>query len=418
MAATIAADELDFRDYVRPGDNLTWGQATAEPVTLTENLLRQRENLGGITCFIGITVADTVRPEHADHIRFVSYCGTGSNRALMRAGALDIYPGHYSSLPGLLTRGALATDVVLVQCSPADDQGRYSLGIAADYYAAAIDSARVVIAEVNDQVPFTYGQRYLTAADVDVVVHSARPPVQQQATPIGAQVRQVAAKAAELIEDGSTLQFGIGAVPEAVLAALGDKRDLGIHSGVLNDVAADLIEHGVVTNARKSVDRGVSVGGLLLGTRRLFDFAHRNPAVAVRPTSYTHDANLLAAQHNLVAINSAIEVDLTGQVNAEVAGGTYVGAVGGGAEFLRGAARSRGGIPIVALPSTASERSRIVAELSGPVSTSRADAGVFVTEYGVADLRGRTLAERQALMLTIAHPDHRKTLEEKLCGEP
>lgn len=417
MAVTIAADELDFRDYVRPGDNLTWGQATAEPAALTETLLRQRENLGGITCFIGISVADTIRPEHADHIRFVSYCGTGSNRALARAGVLDIYPGHYSTLPDLLTRGALATDVVLVQCGPADDQGRYSLGIAEDYYAAAIDSARVVIAEVNDQVPFTYGRRYLTASDVDVLVHTSRPPAQQQATPSADQIRQIAAHAAELIDDGSTLQFGIGAVPEAVLAALSDKHDLGIHSGILNDSAADLIEQGVVTNARKSVDRGVSIAGLLLGTRRLFDFAHRNPGVALRPTSYTHDANLLAAQHKLVAINSAIEIDLTGQVNAEVAGGTYVGAVGGGAEFLRAAARSRGGVPIVALPATAGERSRIVTELSGPVSTSRADAGVFVTEYGVADLRGRTLAERQALMVAIAHPDHRKTLEEKLCGE-
>ncbi len=413
MTTTVEVDALDFRDYVRPGDTVTWGQATAEPLTLTERLLEQRARLGGITCFIGIPVADTVRPEHADHIRFVSYCGSGSNRALAKAGALEIYPGHYSTLPGLLTDGALAADVVLVQCSVADEQGRHSLGIADDYFSAAIDSARVVIAEVNDRVPFTYG-RTLTAADFDVVVRTSRQPAEQPSAPSNVDAARIGATVGALVEDGSTLQFGIGVLPEAVLSALADKQDLGIHSGLLNDAVVDLIERGIVTNARKSTDRGVSVAGVLFGTRRLFDFADHNSAIELRPTGYTHDPSVLAAQHKLVAINSAVEVDLTGQVNAEVAGGNYVGAVGGGADFLRGAARSPGGVPIVALPSTAGKRSRIVTKLAGPVSTARADAGVFVTEFGIADLRGRTLAERQSLMIAIAHPDHRKALEENL----
>ncbi len=409
-----AAANLDLREFVHPGDVVVWGQACAEPVTLVEQVLAQRAALGGITCFVGIPAADTVRPEHADHIRFVSYCGTGTNRALAAAGVLDIYPGHYSSLPGLLTHGALAADVVLVQCSPPDENGHYSLGIADDYYSAAIDSARVVIAECNDQVPFTYGQRVLTDEDLTVIIRTSRAPAEHALAAADDTARRIADTVADLVDNGSTLQFGIGAIPDAVLTALTGKRDLGIHSGLLSDSAVGLIEAGAVTNSRKTSDRGVSIGGLLLGTRRLFDFADRNPAIGLRSTAYTHDPRVLAGQYTLVAINSAIEVDLTGQCNTEVAGGRYVGAVGGGVDFLRGAARSAGGVPIVALPSTAGSRSRIVAALSGPVGTSRADAGVYVTEFGIADLRGRTLSERQAAMLAIAHPDHRKALEESI----
>ena len=407
----IDSDEVDFADFVRPGDVIVWGQACAEPVTLVERLLDQRASLGGVTCFIGIPAANSVRPEHADHIRFVSYCGTGSNRALADAGVLDIYPGNYSTLPTLLTVGPLAADVVLVQCSPAV-AGRRSLGLADDYFSAAIDSARIVIAEVNDQVPFTHGGRYLTEADVDVVVRTSRRPAEVPAARSSAQIQQIAKNVASLVADGSTLQFGIGAIPDAVLNELSECNDLGIHSGLLTDSAVDLMERGVVTNARKPNDGGVSITGLLHGTRRLFDFADHNPAIELRSTTYTHDAAVLAATPALVAINSAIEVDLTGQCNAEVAGGRYVGAVGGAADFLRGAARSAGGVPIVALPSTAGDHTRIVPHLSGPVSTSRADAGVFVTEHGIADLRGLPLSERRKAMIAIAHPDHRWQLME------
>ena len=408
----IDSDEVDFADFVRPGDVIVWGQACAEPVTLVGRLLDQRANLGGVTCFIGIPAANSVRPEHADHIRFVSYCGTGSNRALADAGVLDIYPGNYSTLPTLLTEGPLAADVVLVQCSPADDAGRYSLGLADDYFSAATDSARVVVAEVNDQVPFTHGARYLTAADIDVAVRVSRTPAEVPAARSTGEAQQIAKNVASLVADGSTLQFGIGAIPDAVLNELLECNDLGIHSGLLTDSGVELIERGVVTNARKTNDTGVSVTGLLHGTRRLFDFADHNPAIELRPTMYTHNAAVLAATPALVAINSAIEVDLTGQCNAEVAAGRYVGAVGGGGDFLRGAARSAGGVPVVALPSTAGGRTRIVSRLSGPVSASRADAGVFVTEYGIADLRGLPLSERRKAMIAIAHPDHRDRLTE------
>lgn len=404
-------DELDLARYVRPGDLVVWGQACAEPLSLTERLMAQRADIGRFRCFLGIPASDTVRPEHADQVSFLSYCGTGSNRALHQAGALQVLPCHYSALPGLLTTGPLRADVVLVQVPPPDEHGRYGLGLGDDYFSAAIDTARVVIAEVNDQVPRTAG-RSLPADTFDVVVHTSRPPAEIAPRPADPVTRKIAANVAALIDDGATLQFGIGALPEAVLTELSDRRDLGVHSGLLNDTAADLMQAGVITNARKTVDQGVSIAGVLMGTRRLFRFAHENPAIQLRATAYTHDPGVLAAQHRLVAINSALEVDLSGQVNAEQVGGRYVGAVGGAVDFLRGAARSPGGLPIVALPATTGSRSRIVSRLSGPVSIARSDVGLVVTEFGVADLRGQPPAARRERLLAIAHPDHQRALDE------
>lgn len=402
----VRVPDLDFRDVIRPGDFVVWGQSCAEPVTLTERLLDQRATLGGITCFIGIPAAATVKPEHADHIRFISYCGSGSNRALAAARALEVYPGHYSTLPEFVSRA----DVVLVQCAPPDERGRYSLGLADDYLTAAIDGARIVIAEVNDQVPATPGARNLTDRDIDLVVRTSRPVTESRAAPRTPEITAIGAHVASIVPDGATLQFGIGSVPEAVLGALGVRNDLGIHSGIVTDGAVELIDKGVVTNAHKTTDRGVSVAAVMIGTKRLFEHVNRNPAISLRPIGYTHDPERLAAQHRFVAINSAIEVDLTGQVNTEVAGGRYVGAVGGGGEFLRAAARSDGGLPIIALPSTAGSRSRIVDRLSGPASIARSDVGIVVTEFGIADLRGLPLSERRERMLAIAHPDQRETL--------
>jgi acetyl-CoA hydrolase len=243
------------------------------------------------------------------------------------------------------------------------------------------------------------------------VVPSQYPPAQWPAAAPTAVQRAIARHVAGLIEDGATLQFGVGALTDAITAELAGHRHLGVHSGLLPDGLAGLMAGGVVTGERKTVDRGVAVGGLLLGGRALFDYADGNRAIELRPTSYTHDPGVLAAQHCYVALNSALEVDLTGQVNAEVARGRYIGAVGGAADFLRGAARSRGGIPVVMLPATAGTASRIVTELSGPVSTARGDAGVVVTEHGVADLRGLPLRERAERMIAIAEPGSRAELE-------
>ncbi|MBK8742524.1 MAG: acetyl-CoA hydrolase/transferase family protein [Betaproteobacteria bacterium] len=396
----------DVAALIRPGDTVLWGQADAEPLPLTQALMAQRHRIGGrIRAFVGMSLADTVSTEHADCIDFASYCGAGRNRALARAGLLDIWPWHYSELAAGLASGAVRADVLLLQLAPPDALGRFSLGIAHEYLVPALDRARVIIAEVNDQAPWTYGERYLGAADLDMVVRTSRAPLTTPQPRSGPVELALARHVAGLIGDGCTLQMGLGNLPALVLGELRDRRDLGIHSGTIGDAVADLMESGCITNAKKAIDRGVSIAGTMMATARLHAYAHRNPALQFRSTRYTHDPQVLAAIDRFVSLNSALEVDLTGAVNSEVAGGVYVGAVGGALDFLRGARRSRGGLPIIALPSTAGAASRIVATLSGPTTIPRSDAAIIVTEHGVADLRGLTLRQRVDKMLAIAHPD-------------
>jgi acyl-CoA hydrolase len=400
----------DLSRWIRPGDCVLWGQAHAEPQTLTRALVEQRHALARLRLLLGIGASDVLQPAHADAFDFLAYCGSGTHRALARAGVLDILPVHYSQWPALMRSGRLRVDVLMLQVSPPDAHGRYSLGLAHEYLLPAIATARVILAEVHPDVPWTHGPRTLKADEIDLCVQASYP-LPSAGAGMPSEVEQAIARhAASFIEDGATLQTGLGAVPQAVLSALKGRRHLGLHSGVIGDAAAALAEEGVVTNARKTIDRGCSVAGLLTGSAPLHRWAHDNPALQMRGSDYTHDPAVLAAIDRFVAINSAIEVDLTGQVNAEVANGVYVGAVGGALDFLRAAQRSRGGVPIVALPSTAGAASRIVARLSGPVTTPRSDAGVFITEHGAADLRGLPLRARIERMLAIADPSHRAAL--------
>jgi acetyl-CoA hydrolase len=411
LAKELQLNALDLGAIVRPGDSVMWGQGNAEPVPLARALMAQRHAIGNFGVFLGVTYSDTLKAEYADCVRFSAYCGSGGNRALAQAGKLDILPCHYSHLRQLIASGRLKVDVLLLQLAAANERGEYSLSIAHEYLIPAVEAARVVIAEVNELAPWTYGERPLLEADLDYIVHTARPPLELVHPQAGAVEQAIARKVAALIEDGATLQFGLGALPETILAQLADRRDLGVHSGAVGDQVAALMQTGVINNARKSIDRGVSVAGIMFGSKRLHDFAHRNPQLQFRSSDYTHGAGALAQIERFTALNSAVEVDLSGQINAEVAAGVYVGAVGGAVDFLRAAHHSKGGLPIVALPSTAGRHSRIVARLNGPVSTPRSDAGIIVTEYGVADLRGVGLAGRTQKMLGIAHPDQREQLE-------
>lgn len=409
--AEFVGQEIDLSRYLRPNDMIVWGQAGAEPVALTAMLVRQAAGIGPLRCFVGIPAESAVTAETAGGLSVHSYCGTGTNAALHAEGNLRVVPSHYSTLPDLLSSGPLRADVVFVQVSAPNARGRHSLGVADDYFSQALDTARVVIAEVNDQVPFTQGAHTIGTGEWTAAVHTSRAPGRLPKPEINARTRAVAVRVAELIQDGSTLQFGIGALPEAVLTELDEHRDLGIHSGIINDTAMELMKAGVVNGARKSRDRGIAIGGLLGGSHELLRFAHLNPALQLRGTRYTHDPHVLATSHRLVAVNAAIEVDLTGQINAETVGDRYVGAVGGATDFLRGAARSKDGLPIVALPSTARGRSRIVVDLKGPTSTPRSEGVIVVTEHGVADLRGLSLPDRIERMLAIADPAHRPQLE-------
>ena len=403
---------IDLSKFIRPGDGVFWGQACSEPLTLTEAFVAQRARYPGASVFMGVNYSGTVTAQHADHLKLLSYCGAGHNRKLADAGALDICPFPYSQLGGLIRGGKLKSDVVLVQVSPPNERGEYSLGISVEYLGAALETARVVIAEVNDQVPWTHTQPLLAAKDFAHMVHSSRPPVPLPYGAPGETELAIGRNAAGYIPDRSVLEFGLGSLPDAILAALGDRRDLGIHSGLLCDGVARLMQSGAITNAHKSIDRGITVGGVLFGTRVLFDFARKNPAISLRSTDYTHSARTLGRLERFVAVNSAVEVDLTGQVNAEIANASYVGAVGGALDFIRAANASPGGVSLMCLPASIGTRlSRVVAKLSGPVATPRSEAGVFVTEFGAADLRGVPLAGRPARMIAIAHPAFRESLE-------
>ena len=404
---------LDLTRYIRPGDLVVWGQGCAEPLSLTEALAGQRDQLGGVRCFTGVSRSPAVRAENCDYLSFASYTAAGANRALADAGVLDILPVHYSELPRILRSGALRADVLFLSLAPAGPDGTFGLGLGADYPATLIGSARTVIAEINDQVPDVGGDRRVHSGEIDVLVRVSHAPPEYPQAPSRGIEDAIAGHIAGLIPDGATIQLGIGSIPSAIASRLRGHRDLGVHSGVITDAVADLIAAGVVTGARKSLDPGIVVTGFLMGSQALIALAAASRSIELRDTRYTHDPAVLAAQRRLVAINSATEVDLTGQVNSETAASRYVGAVGGAADFLRGAARSDGGVPVIALPSTAGPASRIVARLSGPATVARADAGVIVTEYGVADLRGLTLSQRRERMLAVAHPDHRAALEKE-----
>jgi acyl-CoA hydrolase len=322
-------------------------------------------------------------------------------------------PCHFSALPGLFAARALPGDVALVQVAAPDAEGRCSLGVDASYIADALAHARVVIAEVNDQMPATRGA-WLDHEAIDVVVPVSRPLLEAPAPPPTETDDRIADHVAVLIDDGDTIQIGVGALPEAILRRLHGASDLGIHSGMIGDAVADLVEAGVITGARKPADPGLIVTGAAIGTRRLFDFLERADDVLMRPVSYTHSPETLAQVGRLVAINGGVEVDLTGQVNAEVAGGRHVGAVGGQVDFLRGAAAS-GGLGIVALPSVVAKTgaTRIVPALSGPVTTARGDVDLVVTEHGVARLRGLDLQQRAAALIAVAAPEHRDDLAQR-----
>jgi acyl-CoA hydrolase len=368
---------------IRPGDALLWGQACAEPQTLVEALIAQRAALSGCRVFLGSSYSGLLRPEHADHLRFSSYCGTGANRALADAAVLDILPVPYSQLGALIRNRRLPCDVVMVQVSSPNARGEYSLGLGVEYLAPALEVARAVIAEVNDQVPWTHTQPLLRRDDFDLLVETSRAPVELRSDAPSELESRIARHAAQWVPEDATVECGIGALPNAIVGALAG-RTVDYHSGV-------------ICESVRLLQPKRCVGGALMGTRALFDWARENPAVMLTSSEVTHGAATLARIERFVAINSAVEVDLTGQVNGEVARGSYVGAVGGALDFVRAANQSSGGLSIIALPA-----SRVVERLSGPVSIPRSEAGIFVTEHGAADLRGCTLGERERRLLQIS----------------
>ncbi len=413
MTVVTDAAGLDLGQYLRRGDHIVMGQACGEPTTLVEALIEQGAGIGDLSAFIATSFSGRFTPETSDSFALSSMGAIGALRSMAAAHKLGIIPCHVGQIGPMIEDGIIGCDVAFVQVSPADSDGNHSFGLIADHVAAAVAKARVVIAEVNDQVPFVYGDSVLPSSKIDVAVHVSRAPVEVAPAKIGPTDEAIAGFIANYVEDGSVLQTGVGAVPDAVLRSLHDRKDLGVHSGMLGDGLVDLVEAGVVTNARKPIDTGVSINGALIGTKRLYDFAHRNPAIRMCSADYTHSAAVHAQIPQMVTINSALEVDLTGQVNAEQSGSSYFGGTGGQVDYVRAGSRSPGGRSIIALPATAKDGtiSRIVTALSGPVTTARSEVDVVVTEFGAAELKGQSLAERTKRMIAIAHPDFRAELD-------
>lgn len=404
---------LDLTPYIRPGDGVWWGQAGAEPEPLVDALLDQADAIGGLRAFCGLSWNERLSRDLPSSVTLLSYGGLGDLRRLSRGGRLNVVPCHYSALPRMFERGQLPSDVGLVQVSPPDADGLVSLGIGVGYVADALRHTRTLVAEVNKRMPATRGSQRLPLSMFAAVLETDRPLREARTREPDAVDKAIAALVAELIEDGDTLQLGVGPLPSAVLSALSGHADLGFHTGMITDGVLTLVEEGVATGARKEIDPGLVVTGAAMGSSALYKGIASIP-VEFRAASYTHAPSVLSSLRSLVSINSAIEVDLLGQVGAELRAGIYIGAVGGQVDFSR-AASLTGARSIIALRSTSAGESAIVPRLrGGVVTTARADVDVVVTEHGAARLTGCTVAERARRLIQVAAPEEREALEQSI----
>ncbi|HKY53614.1 MAG TPA: acetyl-CoA hydrolase/transferase C-terminal domain-containing protein [Anaerolineales bacterium] len=369
---------------------------------------------------LSIGAADYVSEEMAGHLRLNTLFISDNVREAVNQGRADFTPLHLAEIPRLFSTGVMPIDIAMIQVSPPDQHGFCSFGVEVGVSKTAAQFAKIVIAEINPQMPRTLGDSFLHISKIDHMIPVDYPlPEVSMGEPTELS-KKIGRQVAGLIDDGSTLQMGIGSIPNGVLHHLWDKRDLGIHTELFSDGVIDLYEAGVITNAKKTLHPGKMIAGFLLGTRRLYDFVDNNPVVELHPTEYVNDSYIIAQNDKMVAINSAIEIDLTGQICADSIGTRLYSGTGGQLDFIRGAARSKGGKPIIALPSVtvtgAGQRfSRIVPTLKpgAGVVTTRNDVHYVVTEYGVADLYGKSIRQRARALVEIAHPELREELEDQ-----
>jgi len=367
---------------------------------------------------LSIGSTEYVSQEMVGHLRVNTLFISDNVRDAVNQGRADFTPTHLSEIPRLFSSGVLPLDIALIQVSLPDEHGFCSFGVEVGVTKTAAQHAKIVIAEVNPQMPRTLGDSFIHVSKIDHIVPVSYPlPEVSMGEPTELS-KKIGQHVAGLIENGSTLQLGIGTIPNGVLHYLRDKRDLGIHSELFSDGVVDLYEAGVVTNEKKTLHPGKMIAGFLLGTRRLYEFVDNNPIVELHPTEYVNDSYIIAQNDKMVAINSAIEVDLTGQICADSVGTRLYSGTGGQLDFIRGAARSKGGKPIIALPSvtvtsSGQRYSKIVPtlKLGAGVVTTRSDVHFIVTEYGVADLYGKSIRQRARALIEIAHPEMQEDLE-------
>jgi acyl-CoA hydrolase/GNAT superfamily N-acetyltransferase len=415
-----------YRDMVRtpvqamaclqPGQRVLIGTGCAEPIALVQALTDRACDLADVEIVHLLTMGEAPYADRKLSECFLvnSFFIAENVRGHIQEGLGDYTPIMLSDIPRLFHTGQLPLDAVLIQVSPPDERGKMSLGISVDIVRSAVENASLVIAQVNPRMPRTRGDSLVDVADLDILVPVDARLLEVSLPPVDEVTRRIGERIASLVEDGSTVEFGIGRIPHAVVEFLKDKADLGIHTEMFSDSIIELVESGAVTGVRKTLDRGRIVASFCMGTEKLYEYVDDNPLFLFRPTEYVNDTGVIGAQHKMVAINTALEVDLTGQVCADSLGSSFYSGIGGQVDFNRGAARSAGGKAIIALPSTVKEGSlsRIVSCLSpgAGVVTTRGDVHYVVTEHGVAYLHGKSVHERALALISIAHPDFRGRL--------
>ncbi len=404
---------------IRSGDRVYIGSNCGQPVAVSEALVRRRKELHGVEIVHLLTMgpAPYVDLQYEENFRHMAYFIGANVRKAVQNGQVDYCPIFLSEIPELFLSGQTPIDVAMISVSPPDAHGFVSMGVSVDIGWAACKVAKRIIAEVNDQMPRTLGNSFLHVSDITAFVEASYPVLEHPAPPPDEISTEIGRHIVPLIEDGATIQTGIGGIPSAVLSQIGDKNDLGVHTEMFSDTLIDVILAGNVTCRKKTVHPNKVVATFIIGTKMMYDFVDNNPFFEFVPTQYANDPFVVARNDKMVAINGAIEVDLTGQVCSDSIGHKFFSGIGGQVDFIRGAARSKGGRPIIALPSTTSDGkiSRITPVLKpgAGVVTSRGDVHYVVTEYGMAYLHGRSVRERCLSLIRIAHPKFRDELLEK-----
>jgi acyl-CoA hydrolase len=408
----------DAIDQVKNGDFIIVPTGVGEPPTLLTELSVQRRRFQGVKVaqILAVRKFDYIDPETVEHVRHVAFFFGASTRSGGQSGWIDFIPSYFSEMPSLIERGQIPADVVFSLASPMDQHGYFSLSLGADYTMAAVAKARAVVLEVNPNVPFAYGNCHVHISQVAALVESSEPVMEVGLPKIGPVQVAIGKYVADMIDDGSTLQIGYGGIPDAVVMQLTHKHDLGVHTEMIGDGILTLVESGAITNRKKTYLPGKMIATFALGSKKLYQFMDHNPALEIHPVDFTNDPYLAAKNDKLMAINATLQIDLLGQCGSESLGSVPYSGTGGQADFVRAANRSRGGKAFIVLPSTAQNDriTRIVPTLAPGthMSTSKNDINYVVTEFGVAQLRGKSAKQRAQEMISIAHPDFRAELTE------
>ena len=403
--------------HIQSGSRVVTGHAAGEPEYLIRALMADAKRLENVEIvhMVPLGKSEYARPEMAGHFRHNALFVGSSTRNAVMEGRADYTPCFFFEVPRLFET-TMPVDAALVTVTPPDEEGNCSLGVSVDYTQAAVKAAAMVIAQVNENMPKTHGNCKVHVSEIDYFVLHNEPIIELPPPKIGEIEKAIGQNCAKLIADGDTLQLGIGAIPDAVLLFLKDKKDLGIHSEMFSDGVVELYQAGVITNTKKTVNPGVMTAAFLMGTKKLYDFVDDNPEVEMAPVDYVNNPFTVMQLDHVVSINSCVQVDLMGQVASESIGDVQISGIGGQVDFVRGVSMAKHGRSIIAIASTAAKGtvSKIVPELTGqtPISTSRNDVDYIVTEYGIAHLRGKTLKERAKALIHIAHPDFKQELVE------